>query len=136
MNDIFDMQNLFPELVLGLGLALLFGNAFAWWKHRRGEAPQGVEGAAYRGGRERPDSISYKVRRDAESNFGTFSRFIAIGTSLYFQSKIRLCSDLRFSRCIGLVLLTCLGLVGCSPACLPLMEMEMKASTRRSLRVY
>ncbi len=45
------MQNLFPELVLGLGLALLFGNAFAWWKHRRGEAPQGVEEAAYRGGR-------------------------------------------------------------------------------------
>ncbi len=51
VTDIFDMQSLFPELVLGLGLALLLGNAFAWWKHRRGEAPAGVEEASYRRGR-------------------------------------------------------------------------------------
>ncbi len=36
---------------MGLGLALLVGNGLAWWKHRRGEAPAGVEGAQYRAGR-------------------------------------------------------------------------------------
>lgn len=51
VSDIFDVQNLFPELVLGLGLALLVGNGLAWWKHRRGETPKGVEAAQYRGGR-------------------------------------------------------------------------------------
>jgi hypothetical protein len=49
--DLFDIENLLPELVLGLGLALLVGNGLAWWKHRRGETPRGVEGATYRGGR-------------------------------------------------------------------------------------
>ena len=53
MSDLLDIQNLFPELVIGLGLALLFGNGFAWWKHRRGETPKGVEEAAYRSGRVR-----------------------------------------------------------------------------------
>ncbi len=53
MSDLLDIQNLFPELVMGLGLALLFGNGFAWWKHRRGETPKGVEEAAYRPGRVR-----------------------------------------------------------------------------------
>ena len=47
----FDFENLLPELVLGLGLALLVGNGLAWWKHRHGEAPAGVENAQYRAGR-------------------------------------------------------------------------------------
>ena len=51
VGDLFDIENLLPELVLGLGLALLVGNGLAWWKHRRGETPQGVEGAQYRTGR-------------------------------------------------------------------------------------
>jgi len=53
VSDILDIQNLFPELVVGLGLALLVGNGLAWWKHRRGETPKGVEGAVYRPGRAR-----------------------------------------------------------------------------------
>ncbi len=53
MGDLFDIESLFPQLVLALGLALLVGNGFAWWKHRRGEVPQGVEEASYRRGRVR-----------------------------------------------------------------------------------
>ncbi|HLF59651.1 MAG TPA: hypothetical protein VI980_00555 [Acidimicrobiia bacterium] len=49
--EFFDIQNLLPELVLGLGLALVLGNGLAWWKHRRGEPPKGIEGAEYRAGR-------------------------------------------------------------------------------------
>jgi hypothetical protein len=49
--DILDFDNLLPELALGLGLALLLGNGFAWWKHHRGEAPSHVEQAEYRAGR-------------------------------------------------------------------------------------
>ena len=51
MVDIFDFENLFPQLVLALGAALLIGNGLAWFKHRRGEAPEGVEGAQFRPGR-------------------------------------------------------------------------------------
>ena len=51
MGDLFDIENLLPELILGLGLALLVGNGLAWWKHRRGETPKGVEEAEYRAGR-------------------------------------------------------------------------------------
>lgn len=51
VGDLFDIENLLPELILGLGLALLVGNGLAWWKHRRGETPKGVEEAQYRAGR-------------------------------------------------------------------------------------
>ncbi len=51
MGDFLDIENLFPELVLALGLALLIGNGLAWWKNRRGELPKGVEDAQYRSGR-------------------------------------------------------------------------------------
>lgn len=51
MGDLFDFENLLPELVLALGLALLLGNGLAWWKHRKGEAPKDVPHAQYRGGR-------------------------------------------------------------------------------------
>jgi hypothetical protein len=49
--DIFDFENLLPELIVGLGLALLVGNGLAWRRHRQGRAPEGVEDAQYRGGR-------------------------------------------------------------------------------------
>jgi len=49
--DFLDYENLIPELVLALGLALTIGNGLAWWKHKKGEAPKGVEGARYRPGR-------------------------------------------------------------------------------------
>lgn len=51
MGDFLDIENLFPELVLALGLALVIGNGLAWWKHRKGETPAGVEDARYRPGR-------------------------------------------------------------------------------------
>lgn len=51
MGDFLDVENLFPELVMALGLALILGNGYAWWKHRRGEAPEAVEGARFRPGR-------------------------------------------------------------------------------------
>jgi len=57
VGDIFDFDNLLPELILALGLALLIGNGLAWWKHRRGEAPEGVDDAQYRPGRVRFLSI-------------------------------------------------------------------------------
>lgn len=53
MAEFFDIENLLPELVLGLGLALIVGNGLAWWKHRKGEAPSDVEEAQYRPGRVR-----------------------------------------------------------------------------------
>lgn len=53
VGDIFDFENLLPELVLALGLALLIGNGAAWWKHRRGETPNEVTEAMYRPGRVR-----------------------------------------------------------------------------------
>lgn len=51
VGDILDFENLLPELILALGLALIIGNGLAWWKNRRGEAPKGVEEARYRPGR-------------------------------------------------------------------------------------
>jgi len=51
VGDIFDFENLLPELIVGLGLALLIGNGLAWWKHRRGQAPAGVDNPQYRPGR-------------------------------------------------------------------------------------
>lgn len=53
MTDFLDIDTLFPQLVLALGLALILGNGFAWWKHRKGEVPKGVPEAAYRKGRVR-----------------------------------------------------------------------------------
>lgn len=51
VGDLFDIENLLPEMILALGLALLIGNGLAWWKHRRGEVPKGVIDAQYRPGR-------------------------------------------------------------------------------------
>jgi hypothetical protein len=51
VGDLLDFENLLPELIVGLGLALLIGNGLAWWKHRQGKTPQGVEDAQYRSGR-------------------------------------------------------------------------------------
>lgn len=51
VGDIFDFENLLPEMILALGLALVIGNGLAWWKHRKGQVPSGVEEARYRPGR-------------------------------------------------------------------------------------
>jgi hypothetical protein len=49
MTDILGLDEIFAEMVLGLGLALLIGNGLALYKHRRGERPPGVEGEFRRG---------------------------------------------------------------------------------------
>ena len=51
VGDLFDFENLLPEMILALGAALLIGNGLAWWKHRRGETPKDVPDAVYRPGR-------------------------------------------------------------------------------------
>lgn len=51
VGDLFDVENLLPELIVGLGLALIVGNGLAWWKHRQGQTPQGVENPRFRAGR-------------------------------------------------------------------------------------
>jgi hypothetical protein len=51
VGDFLDFENLLPELIVGLGLALLVGNGLAWWRHRQGRTPKGVDDAQYRGGR-------------------------------------------------------------------------------------
>jgi len=53
VGDLFDFENLLPEMIFALGLALLIGNGLAWWKHRRDQTPEGVENAQYRAGRVR-----------------------------------------------------------------------------------
>lgn len=44
MTEVLGLDDIFAELVLGLGLALVIGNGLAWWKHRQGQTPSGVEG--------------------------------------------------------------------------------------------
>lgn len=51
MAEFFDFDNLLPELVLGLGLALLVGNGLAWWRNRQGRTPEGVDNPQFRAGR-------------------------------------------------------------------------------------
>ena len=53
MTELLGIDDILPELVIGLGLALLIGNGLAWWKNRQGETPEGVTDAAYRPGRVR-----------------------------------------------------------------------------------
>ncbi len=48
--DIFDIESLFPQMILAIGLALLAGNGFAWYQDRRGKKPEGMEGD-FRAGR-------------------------------------------------------------------------------------
>ena len=50
VTELLGLDALFAEMILGIGLALLLGNGFAWWKHSRGERPEGTDGA-FRGGR-------------------------------------------------------------------------------------
>jgi uncharacterized iron-regulated membrane protein len=51
VGDLFDVENLLPELIVGLGLALLVGNGLAWWQHRKGKTPAGVDDPRFRAGR-------------------------------------------------------------------------------------
>lgn len=40
--DLFDINSLFPQLVLALGAALVGGNGLALWHERRGRRPEGL----------------------------------------------------------------------------------------------
>lgn len=44
MADILGLDSILTELVLGLGLAILVGNGFAIYQHRRGNRPEGATG--------------------------------------------------------------------------------------------
>ncbi len=45
MLEALGIDSLFAEMTLGLGLAIIAGNGFALWKHRRGERPAGATGS-------------------------------------------------------------------------------------------
>jgi hypothetical protein len=53
VGELLDFDNLLPELIIALGLALLIGNGMAWWKNRQGKTPEGLDAALYRPGRVR-----------------------------------------------------------------------------------
>jgi len=40
--DLFDINTLFPQLILALGAALVGGNGLALWHHHRGRRPAGL----------------------------------------------------------------------------------------------
>lgn len=42
--EIFDLDRLLVLMVLAIGLAMLVGNGFAIWQHRRGNKPKGEDG--------------------------------------------------------------------------------------------
>ena len=42
--DIFDFDNLFKQMVLALGAALVLGNGYAIYQNRRGVKPKGATG--------------------------------------------------------------------------------------------
>ena len=52
MADFLDLDSLLAQLITALGLALVFGNGFAMFKHARGQAPEGMQGQ-FRPGRAR-----------------------------------------------------------------------------------
>ena len=52
MADILGLDSLLAQLMVAMGLAMVFGNGFAMWKHFRGEGPKGFRGV-YRPGRAR-----------------------------------------------------------------------------------
>lgn len=43
MIDVLGLDSLFAEMIFAIGLALILGNAFAYYKYRRGERPDDVE---------------------------------------------------------------------------------------------
>lgn len=51
MGDLFDIDQLLPQMLLAVGLAMIVGNALAWFKYRRGQTPKGVGEAQFRPGR-------------------------------------------------------------------------------------
>ena len=48
--DALGLNTLLSQLILAVGLAMVLGNGYAIYKHRKGEAPKGVQGE-FRGSR-------------------------------------------------------------------------------------
>ena len=44
MADILGLDTMLAQIMLAVGLAMVFGNGFAMWKHARGEGPKGFRG--------------------------------------------------------------------------------------------
>lgn len=52
MIEALGLDSLFAEMIFAIGLALILGNAFAYYQYRRGERPEDVEpNAPFNGGR-------------------------------------------------------------------------------------
>lgn len=50
ITDVLGLDALLAQFILAVGAAMVLGNGFAIWKHRKGEAPA-VEGAVFRSSR-------------------------------------------------------------------------------------
>ncbi|NNF64680.1 MAG: hypothetical protein HKN07_10520 [Acidimicrobiia bacterium] len=50
ITDVLGLDALLAQFILAVGAAMVLGNGFAIWKHRKGEAPA-VEGAVFRASR-------------------------------------------------------------------------------------
>ena len=50
ITDVLGLDALLAQFILAVGAAMVLGNGFAIWKHRKGEAPD-VEGAVFRSSR-------------------------------------------------------------------------------------
>lgn len=44
--EILGLDTLFAEMIFAIGLAIVLGNAYAYYQHRRGERPDDVEESA------------------------------------------------------------------------------------------
>lgn len=44
VGDLLGLNSLLAQIALALGLAMVAGNGYALYKHRRGEAPKGAQG--------------------------------------------------------------------------------------------
>jgi hypothetical protein len=52
MFEALGLDNLFAEMIFAIGLAIILGNAYAYYQHRRGERPDDAdEDAEFNAGR-------------------------------------------------------------------------------------
>jgi hypothetical protein len=42
--DVLGLNTLLAQLIIAIGLAMVLGNAYAIYKHRKGEGPRGAHG--------------------------------------------------------------------------------------------
>ncbi len=44
MVELLGLDSLFAQMITGIGLALVVGNGYAWYRHSRGRDPEDAEG--------------------------------------------------------------------------------------------